>query len=407
MISISLCMIVKNEAKTIAHCLESVKYTVDEIILVDTGSSDQTKEIAGSYTDQIFDFEWIDNFSVARNFSFNQAKMDYILWLDADDVLLEEDQKKMFQLKQTLDTSVDSVTMIYNYAFDEYGNTSLSFRRNRLVKRLKNFQWHGAVHEYLAVEGNILDSDIVVTHKRTNRQSGRNLSIFEKLLAKSEKLTPRDLYYYANELRDNGQLQNAAEHYQLFLDCGQGWVEDNIAACDTLADIFCQLGDAGKEREFILRSFLYDSPRAELCCRMGYYHARNKDYKKASFWYELATNLEKPENNCGFFNEAYWTWLPHFQLCVCFYYLGDYEKSFKHNEIARNYRPFDQDVLRNKDVLDKILNNVITRSNPISFIKGQPLRSAQIGKRQSYERRLAGRRGEMSAAERPGFVNEE
>ena len=109
MITISLCMIVKNEEDTLARCLDSVRGVVDEIVIVDTGSTDRTKEVAGTYTDKIFDFVWIDDFSAARNYSYSQATMDYILWLDADDVLLPEDRVKFLNLKETLNPSVDAV----------------------------------------------------------------------------------------------------------------------------------------------------------------------------------------------------------------------------------------------------------------------------------------------------------
>src|SRR5690554_6641792 len=111
MYKISLCMIVKNEEEVLAQCLDSVKDICDEIIIADTGSTDRTKEIAGKYTDKIYDFEWIDDFSAARNFAFSKATMDYILWLDADDVLLGEDQEKLKKLKKELTADVDAVSM--------------------------------------------------------------------------------------------------------------------------------------------------------------------------------------------------------------------------------------------------------------------------------------------------------
>ena len=99
MISISLCMIVKDEELVLGRCLNSVKNLVDEIIIVDTGSTDKTKDIASLYTDKIYDFKWINDFSAARNYSFSKATKDYIMWLDADDVLLEEDYIKLQDLK--------------------------------------------------------------------------------------------------------------------------------------------------------------------------------------------------------------------------------------------------------------------------------------------------------------------
>ncbi|PET44572.1 glycosyltransferase family 2 protein, partial [Bacillus cereus] len=90
MITISLCMIVKNEEHTLARCLDSIANIPDEIIIIDTGSTDNTKKIAATYTKHIFDFQWCNDFSQARNYSFQQATQEYILWLDADDILQPE-----------------------------------------------------------------------------------------------------------------------------------------------------------------------------------------------------------------------------------------------------------------------------------------------------------------------------
>ena len=70
MVTFSLCMIVKNEERVLERCLNSIADLMDEIIIVDTGSTDRTKEIASNYTDKIYDFEWVNDFSKARNFSF-------------------------------------------------------------------------------------------------------------------------------------------------------------------------------------------------------------------------------------------------------------------------------------------------------------------------------------------------
>ena len=89
--TISLCMIVKNEEPFLEKCLNSVKNLVHEIIIVDTGSTDKTKEIARKFTDKVFDFVWCDNFSAARNESLKHATGDWILVLDADEVIAEHD----------------------------------------------------------------------------------------------------------------------------------------------------------------------------------------------------------------------------------------------------------------------------------------------------------------------------
>ncbi|WP_243140278.1 glycosyltransferase [Candidatus Syntrophocurvum alkaliphilum] len=355
-ITISLCMIVKNEEKVLARCLNSVKNIVDEIIIVDTGSTDKTKEIASIFTEKIYDFTWIDDFAAARNFAFSLATKEYILWLDADDILTEEDGLKLLSLKENLDPVYDSVTMNYNLSFDENGNVTSSLRRNRLVKRSKGFKWIGAVHEYLAVHGKVLDSDIAITHKRESHDSKRNIRIYEKRLVNGEDFSPRDQYYYANELMDHQMYEKAIEWYQKFLETEQGWVEDNISACRKLVDCFIKLGDHEKAKYYIFKSFLYDTPRAELCCRLGNLFSLKENYKQAIFWYKLATQLEKPEQVRGYIDHASWTWVPHIQLCVCYDRLGQYELAYKHNELAAQYVPNNKNVLQNREYLKKRLN---------------------------------------------------
>src|SRR3989338_5592832 len=88
--TISLCMITKNEEKYLEQCLNSVKDLVDETIIVDTGSTDKTKEIAKRFNAKVYDFKWADDFSAARNESLKHATKDWILILDADEVMDKE-----------------------------------------------------------------------------------------------------------------------------------------------------------------------------------------------------------------------------------------------------------------------------------------------------------------------------
>lgn len=113
MISISLCMIVKNEERILDRCLSCIADLVDEIIIVDTGSSDRTREIAEGYTDKIYDFAWTDDFSAARNFAFSKATKDYIYSADADEVVDETNRERIRVLKETLLPEIEIVQMYY------------------------------------------------------------------------------------------------------------------------------------------------------------------------------------------------------------------------------------------------------------------------------------------------------
>ncbi|WP_163100505.1 glycosyltransferase family 2 protein [Peribacillus alkalitolerans] len=356
--TISLCMIVKNEMEVLANCLESVQGICDEIVIVDTGSTDKTKDIAKQFTDKVFDFQWIDDFSAARNFAFSNATKDYILWLDADDVLLPDDQKKFKELKATLNSNVDAVSMIYVILRDEYGNSTFHYRRNRLVKRSRNFKWKGPVHEYLDVSGHIVSSDISVEHKKDQKTSSgntsdRNLRIYENRIKKGEDFSPRDLFYYANELRDHKQYEKAIIYYNEFLGGKKGWVEDNIRACLNLADCHAHRGEKEEEMDALLKTLAYDVPRPESSCRLGDLFKAKKNYQTAVYWYDTAYQTKVATS--GFQNETYSTWYPHLALCVCHWELGNVEKSIEHNKMAKKYRPNDKQVLFNESFFNDFL----------------------------------------------------
>ncbi|WP_028545635.1 glycosyltransferase [Paenibacillus taiwanensis] len=354
MITISLCMIVKNEEEGLARCLSSVKEIADEIVIVDTGSTDRTKEIAAQFTDRIFDFTWINDFSAARNYSFSKATKKYILWLDADDIIQEKDWLLFMKLKKKLSQDVDSVTMDYYLAHDESGNVTSSLRRNRLVRRDRNFQWIGPVHEYLDVWGNIQNSEVGITHSKNKVFTDRNLQIYLKREQDGEEFSPRDLYYFGNELRDHAQYRKAIFYYDKFLKGKQGWIEDNIQAWMKMGDCFGKLGNKEKAIESICRTLVYDIPRAEFCYAFGSHFLEEKQYETAIFWFHAAVDIGLDKNNMSLVNQSHSTWLPHLQLCLCYDRLGQFEKAHEHNEKALAYNPSHPSMLFNKDYFQKL-----------------------------------------------------
>ncbi|QGQ96503.1 glycosyltransferase family 2 protein [Paenibacillus psychroresistens] len=355
MITISLCMIVKNEEETLERCLTSVKNIANEIIIVDTGSTDSTKQIAARFTNKIVDFTWIDDFAAARNFAFQQATKSYILWLDADDVFEKVDREKFIQLKKTLDSSYNTVMMPYHLSFDHTGKPTFSMRRNRLVRRDCNFVWIGAVHEYLEVSGKCLQSEIAVTHKKERVYTDRNLRIYRKKVESGESLSTRDLFYYANELYDHSLVEQASVIYETFWATKLGWIEDRITSCLKLADCYSRMGEYEKQLQVLFRSFELDTPRAEICCRLAAFFMENKRWNQAKHWYLVATILGEPPLTGGMIDLPSWTWLPHIQLCVCYDRLGNYEMAYRHNEIALTYQPTHSSMLSNKSYLEKVL----------------------------------------------------
>lgn len=353
MITISLCMIVKDEEQTLPRCLDSIGDIADETIIVDTGSADRTKEIALRYTKQVLDFEWIDDFAAARNFAFSHATKDYIFWLDADDVLMPEEREKVLRLKQSLQPDADAVTMPYHCAFDESGNVTLRLRRYRLVKREKNFRWFSPVHEDLDVAGTIVHSDVAITHKQVHGATTRNLAIYENLMRQGRELSSRDRLHYAMELHTARRYEQAIDFYLAYVEQAETPALYKFFACEKLADCYHHLGERDNELVYTLKSFAYGIPHPQLCCRMGAHFLQNNEFRKALFWYKLAA--DHPEQEESWISDDYpsRTWLPHSQLAYCYYVLEENELSYKHLAIALSYRPHDPHMLKNKEMLEK------------------------------------------------------
>jgi len=340
-------MIVKNEEDVLARCLESVKDAVDEIIIVDTGSTDKTKEIAQEFTDKIYDFQWVNHFAKARNFAFSKATMTYQMWLDADDVVEKEELQKLINLKKTLDPNIDIVTFRYHTHFDFDGKPILTSTRERLFKREKNFQWQDAIHEYILMAGNVLHEEIAISHKKEGSSGDRNLKIYRNLVATGKELSPRETYYFARELMDHGVYEEAVQYFNQFLDNGLGWFEDNIASCFNLSRCYEALEQREKILPILLKSFEYDTPRAEITCQIAYYYKNIKDYHKAIFWFELALTLVK--NSKGFVLNDYWDYIPAIELCACYAQIGNLQKSFQFHLLSKEYKPNANAVHYNDD----------------------------------------------------------
>lgn len=349
MISISLCMIVKNEEDVIGRCLESVKNVADEIIIVDTGSQDKTEEIARKYTKNIYHFAWIDDFSAARNFSFSKATKDYILWLDADDVIEEKYQKMFLELKQSLSPEVDIVMLPYHIAFDEENNPTYSYYRERLIRRQAHFHWAGAIHEAIVPIGNIVFEKPAISHKKLHPSDpDRNIRIFEKLLSQGKQLEPREQFYYARELYYHKQYQKAIAVFEKFLKEGKGWQENNISACIDLCQCYKGLQQPKKALDALFHSFLYDIPRGEACCEIGNIFLEQKQYQKAIYWFETAVHQKPDMTSCGFFVLDHYDFIPYLQLCVCYSRMGDDKTAVKYHNLAKKCRPKNEIVLQNE-----------------------------------------------------------
>jgi glycosyltransferase involved in cell wall biosynthesis len=350
MITLSLCMIVKDEEQVLARCLDSVRDVFDEIVIVDTGSTDQTKQIAERYTQNIYDFNWNDDFSAARNESFARAAMDYCMWMDADDILLEADRQALLQLKASLPAETDVVMMKYHVQFDDQGNPTYSYYRERLIRRKPAPLWQGFVHEVIAPFGNILYSDIAVTHRRVKKSSSdRNLKIYEAKKEQGVPFDPRAEFYYARELYYHGWYEKAIYEFEQFLQRPDGWAENKIEACRMLSYCYQDAGQPEKILPALFQSFAYDIPRAELCCEIGFYFAERQAYQLAVFWYEQALKTPRNDQSGAFVLPDCYGYIPAIQLCVCYDRLGNLAAAKQYNDLAGKFKPDAEAYQHNRD----------------------------------------------------------
>lgn len=355
MATISLCIIVKNEEKYIGRCLESVAELVDEIIIVDTGSTDRTVEIVSDYTGKVYLYPWKDDFADARNYSFSKASMDYCMWMDADDILEETEREKFLQLKQSLAPDTDIVMMKYHTSFDEAGRPSFSYFRERWIRNCPRYRWSGAVHEVIAPNGKILYSDIAICHKKTGPgDPDRNLKIYRKMLADGKILEPRQQYYYGRELYYHGQYEEAVSVLERFLNSPEGWIENKIEACSICADCYFRMKQEQPALTVLLRSMSFDLPRAELCCEIGKYFLERGNYHNAVYWFETALNAPRNEYAGGFTRPDCYDYIPFLQLCVCYDKMGDRKKAKEYNERAGECKPYSKAYLYNRQYFDSL-----------------------------------------------------
>lgn len=288
MITISLCMIVKNEEAVLARCLDSLKEIADEIIIVDTGSTDRTKEIAAAYTDCIYDYQWEDDFSKARNFSFSKATKDYIYSADADEVIDKENQKKFLQLKRVLLPEIEIVQMLY--CNQKQYNTTYNFDkeyRPKLYKRFREFVWQNPIHERIRTEPLIYDSEIEICHMPTSSHGKRDFTIFQKMF-KQGIMIGRHLHnMYARELFIAGEKDDFIQAKEFFLVSiqqeGRSIDEIKESAC-VLSHIFRLQQDTVSFFQYVMKDIVTE-PSSEACYELGMFYFEQEQMEEASNWF--------------------------------------------------------------------------------------------------------------------------
>ncbi|RMG23493.1 MAG: glycosyltransferase, partial [Methanobacteriota archaeon] len=222
---ISLVMIVKNEEKFLPGCLESVRNFVDEMVIVDTGSTDRTKEIAQSFGAKVYDFEWQYDFSAARNFALSKATYSWILWLDADERLPEIYHRGLKKIIAS--GKYDAlVVKLRSEVNGPLGKTPHYQQSPRIFRLLPGVRFEYPVHEQITPSliragARFVMVDVILEHlgyaqdeKVIEEKIHRNLNLLKKHL----QLEPENAYAHyqmAQSLELLDRVEEAIEHYHL------------------------------------------------------------------------------------------------------------------------------------------------------------------------------------------------
>lgn len=224
--SLSLCMIVKDEENNLPRCLDSVKDIVDEMIIADTGSSDSTVKIAESYGAKVYHFPWNGNFSDARNFSLKFASGDWIMIMDADDQLEESGKQGVLDLIKSGDADAYFFETI-SYIGDKPGFDTIKNMNLRLMKNGKGYFYSNPIHEQIycnikAVNpsAKIVNKDIKVYHYGylnkniiEHKKRARNIALLEKEL-ENKPGYPFALFNLGSEYYAMGDNIKAIDYFE-------------------------------------------------------------------------------------------------------------------------------------------------------------------------------------------------
>jgi len=301
--TISLCMIVRNEEDNIRYCLDSVKDYVDEIIIVDTGSTDSTVDICKEYTEQVYFYQWNDDFSEARNESIKYATKDWILILDADEFVKQEEFGKLEELLQGIDDHIGALNWLCvdmdkrdlgNIDYSELYQKEFVPTVTKVFRNDKGYYFEYSLHNQLWTgDEQIANTDLVFFHYGYIQSEKKRIERYEKNIQKDLKKYPDDIYVKYNHARYFSYIGDSQRMVQLL---------DNVIA---------EYKELGQPHRFIKLPEIYETYVTLLFGKEKYYQ---KVESLAKDWIALNISDEKQ--------------LPYYYLGHVYFMQKKYEESF-------------------------------------------------------------------------------
>ncbi|MFN4151714.1 MAG: glycosyltransferase [Candidatus Sericytochromatia bacterium] len=344
--TISLCMIVKDAEDTLEQSLNSVKDIVDDIVIIDTGSTDNTKKLLKSYNSKVFDFNWNDNFSDARNFALSKVETDWVLILDSDEVLKGNKDKLREIINQDYKDKTPIFFLdIFSHTIYESKQFDYFQKQIRLFPKNTNIVFKNSVHEEIIHPEGISNFEsfsaqgLVIKHYLNGglkSRSKRNVLI----LKKENKINPNNFYYnyhMAKECIQHGLWTKASQHYQSAIESPDEKNEYYISEiCTDLIKILYKQGEFEEALNECIRreSICYINP--EYWLTYGYLALRQGDFECAKECFIKCIETNSPADILIQKIESI-TWKPEMLLGYTHLRLKEYELAKEHLENALIY----------------------------------------------------------------------
>lgn len=301
---LSLCMIVKNEEENIRLCLQSVKTICQQIIVVDTGSTDKTVEIAKSEGAEIFHFEWCDDFSAARNYSLEQARYPWILWLDADDRV---PQKSLPEIELTVKANSQKAYGFVITSTSDNGQTQSSFYQIRLFPNDPSIRFTSPIHEQVlpSIEKKQLPihyTPIEIIHtgyfnpEIAKTKQIRNKKLLSKQIVSGHNITPVTLYTLAHAHFDLGEFQESIHYFLAAVELAEKSSTDphilQIGPVKTAAAL-ASIGKLDQAQGALSIALKQNSIHPEAYLVKAQIESALNNVEEAKFWFEKILTLEE------------------------------------------------------------------------------------------------------------------
>jgi tetratricopeptide (TPR) repeat protein len=288
---VSLTMIVKNEEQNLPACLASAADLVDELIVVDTGSTDRTKRVAARHGARVFDFPWVDDFAAARNEALRHATGDWILWLDADDRIDEPNRRKLRGLFAQLGNENVAYTLrCISHSSSDAGSAT-EIEHVRLFRRHPQIRWQGRIHEQVlpSIErlgGTQRRADVAIHHYGYSNPAERRRKLERdlRLLQAASAEDPNDaltLFHLGWTWDLLGNPQQALHVLGRFLQVAQPTLAVVRKAYNLVVRCLRNVGDREQALRFAQAGLARYPGDTELCFHLGQLLKERGDFAAA------------------------------------------------------------------------------------------------------------------------------